>query len=163
MPPEISRPPGEWTPSPGGFLTHYHLQVPWCTRGQIANTCWIIKKAREFQKNIYFCFILHTGERPYKCTAAATAKLLQSCPTLCDPIDSSPPGSTVPGILQARTLDWVYSTHNRALFQITAFFPKDGKAQAHTQPRDPSQHNTLGNHDPTDQSQNKRGHRLCSP
>ena len=39
--------------------------------------------------------------------AAAAAKLLQSCPTLCDPIDSSPPGSTVPGILQARTLEWV--------------------------------------------------------
>ena len=39
--------------------------------------------------------------------AAATAKSLQSCPTLCDPIDSSPPGSTVPGILQARTLEWV--------------------------------------------------------
>ena len=107
MPPEISRPPGEWTPSPGGFLTHYHLQIPWCTRGQIANTCWIIKKARGFQKNIYFCFILHTAERPYKCTAAATAKSLQSCPTLCDPIDSSPPGSPVPGILQARTPEWV--------------------------------------------------------
>ena len=39
--------------------------------------------------------------------AAAAAKLLQSCPTLCDPIDGSPPGSPVPGILQARTLEWV--------------------------------------------------------
>ena len=39
--------------------------------------------------------------------AAATAKLLQSCPTLCDPIDGSPSGSTIPGILQARTLEWV--------------------------------------------------------
>ena len=39
--------------------------------------------------------------------AAAAAKSLQSCPTLCDPIDSSPPGSPIPGILQARTLDWV--------------------------------------------------------
>ena len=38
---------------------------------------------------------------------AAAAKLLQSCPTLCDPIDSSPPGSAVPGILQARKLEWV--------------------------------------------------------
>ena len=38
---------------------------------------------------------------------AADAKLLQSCPTLCDPIDGSPPGSPVPGILQARTLEWV--------------------------------------------------------
>ena len=38
-------------------------------------------------------------------TAAAAAKSLQSCPTLCDPIDGSPPGSPVPGILQARTLE----------------------------------------------------------
>ena len=39
--------------------------------------------------------------------AAAAAKSLQSCPTLCDPIDGSPPGSAVPGILQARTLEWI--------------------------------------------------------
>ena len=39
--------------------------------------------------------------------AAATAKSLQSCPTLCNPIDDSPPGSAVLGILQARTLEWV--------------------------------------------------------
>ena len=39
--------------------------------------------------------------------AAAAAKLLQSCPTLCDPIDCNPPGSPIPGILQARTLEWV--------------------------------------------------------
>ena len=38
---------------------------------------------------------------------AAAAKSLQSCPTLCDPIDGSPPGSPVPGVLQARTLEWV--------------------------------------------------------
>ena len=38
---------------------------------------------------------------------AAAAKSLQSCPTLCDPIDGSPPGSPVPGILQARILEWV--------------------------------------------------------
>ena len=39
--------------------------------------------------------------------SAAAAKSLQSCPTLCDPINGSPPGSPVPGILQARTLEWV--------------------------------------------------------
>ena len=39
--------------------------------------------------------------------AAAAAKSFQSCPTLCDPIDSNPSGSAVPGILQARTLEWV--------------------------------------------------------
>ena len=43
----------------------------------------------------------------YSSTATATAKSLQSCPTLCDPRDGSPPGSPVPGILQARTLEWV--------------------------------------------------------
>ena len=41
------------------------------------------------------------------CAAAAAAKSLQSWPTLCDPIDGSPPGSPIPGILQARTLEWV--------------------------------------------------------
>ena len=39
--------------------------------------------------------------------AAAAAKSHQSCPTLCDPTDSSPPGSSIPGILQARILEWV--------------------------------------------------------
>ena len=55
----------------------------------------------------------HTGSWALPCevtilhAAAAAAKSLQSCPTLCDPIDGSPPGSPVPGILQARTLEWV--------------------------------------------------------
>ena len=48
------------------------------------------------------CIYIHT----HTCIYAA-AKSLQSCPTLCDPIDGSPPGSSVPGILQARTLEWV--------------------------------------------------------
>ena len=46
--------------------------------------------------------------------AAAAAKSLQSCPTLCDPIDGSPPGSPVPGILQARTLEWVSISFSNA-------------------------------------------------
>ena len=45
---------------------------------------------------------------------AATAKLLQSCPTLCNPIDGSPRGSPVPGILQARTLEWVAISFSNA-------------------------------------------------
>ena len=47
-------------------------------------------------------------------SAAATAKSLQSCPTLCDPIDGSPPGSPVPGILQARTPEWVAISFSNA-------------------------------------------------
>ena len=46
--------------------------------------------------------------------AAAAAKSLQSCPTLCDPIDGSPPGSPILGILQARTLEWVAISFSNA-------------------------------------------------
>ena len=52
--------------------------------------------------------------KPHTHTAAAAAKLLQSCPTLCDPRDGSPPGSRVPGILQARTLEWVAISFSNA-------------------------------------------------
>ena len=100
------------------------------TTDQIANICLIIEKAREFQKNIYFCIVGYT--KAFDCVdhnklwkilqeirlpdpefqvgikswsaggmpasaAAAAAKLLQSCPTLCDPIDGSPLDSSVPG------------------------------------------------------------------
>ena len=51
---------------------------------------------------------------PIPKAAAAAAKPLQSCPTLCDAIDGSPPGSTVPGILQARTLEWVATSFSNA-------------------------------------------------
>ena len=175
------------------------------TRDQIANMCWIMEKAREFQKNIYFCFIdyakafdcvdhnevwkilkemgipdhltcllrnLYAGQEATVRTGhgttdwfqigkggdqgcilspclfnlyaeyimrntgleetqagikiagrninnlryanAATAKSLQSCPTLCDPIDGSPPGYPIPGILQARTLEWVAISFSNA-------------------------------------------------
>ena len=47
-------------------------------------------------------------------SAAAAAKSLQSCPTPCDPIDGSPPGTPVPGILQARTLEWVAISFSNA-------------------------------------------------
>ena len=51
----------------------------------------------------------------YKCQPpAAAAKSRQSCPTLCDPIDGSPPGSPIPGILQARTLEWAAISFSNA-------------------------------------------------
>ena len=50
----------------------------------------------------------------WELAAAAAAKLLQSCPTLCDPIDGSPPGSPIPRILQARTLEWVAISFSNA-------------------------------------------------
>ena len=59
---------------------------------------------------------LEAGEKglPKVAAAAAAAKLLQSCPTLCHPTDGSPPGSPVPGILQARTLEWVAISFSNA-------------------------------------------------
>ena len=47
--------------------------------------------------------------------AAAAAKLLQSCPSLCDPRDGSPPGFPIPGVLQARTLEWVAISFSNVL------------------------------------------------
>ena len=116
------------------------------TRDQIASICWIIEKASEFQKTIYFCFIDYT--KAFDCAdhnhlwkilqemgipdhltcllrnlyvgqeataaAAAAAKSLQSCSTLCNPMDDSPRGSPVPGILQARTLEWVAFAYSNA-------------------------------------------------
>ena len=64
----------------------------------------LIVSGLKFRSLILFEFIFVYGVR--RCSAAA-AKSLQSCPTLCDLIDGSPPGSSVPGILQARTLEWV--------------------------------------------------------
>ena len=54
------------------------------------------------------------GSSVHRISWAAAAKLLQLCLTLCDPIDGSPPGSPVPGILKARTLEWVAISFSNA-------------------------------------------------
>ena len=64
------------------------------------------KSGKEYAKAVY----CHPAYLTYMQSATATAKSLQSCPTLCDPIDGSPPGSPIPGILQARVLEWVAIT-----------------------------------------------------
>ena len=66
-------------------------------------------------KQIWFYLALvRRSRRGEERVAAAAAKSLQSCPTLCDPIDGSPPGSPVSGILQARTLEWVAISFSNA-------------------------------------------------
>ena len=70
---------------------------------------WTTKEVlfSKLHKSTYFCVVgVHSSLQTGECLAAA-AKLLQSCPTLCDPIDSSPSGSSVPEILQARVLEGV--------------------------------------------------------
>ena len=83
---------------------HFLLQDIFLTQGsnlQLLHCRWMLNHwaTREALKNV---------------SAAAAAASLQSCPTLCDPIDSSPPGSPVLGILQARTLEWVAISFSNA-------------------------------------------------
>ena len=70
-----------------------------CTTMQFAQKS-VTMLLSSWKNKIVYSKMLHAA-------AAAAAKQLQSCPTLCDPIDSRPPGCPVPGILQARTLEWV--------------------------------------------------------
>ena len=67
----------------------------------------IIIREIQIETTVRYHFILTDA-------AAAAAKSLQSCPILCDPIDGSPSGSTVPGILQAKTLEWVAISFSNA-------------------------------------------------
>ena len=87
-------------------MLEFSISAYWCfstlfwefqTDGQMVMTCI----------NSYFALLLLSA-------AAAAAKSLQSCPTLCDLIDGSPSGSPIPGILQARTLEWVAISFSNA-------------------------------------------------
>ena len=77
------------------LLARMHFHRCTCFQVSLGNVCLGEGKMSLFGEHIVFHY------------AAAAAKSLQSCPTLCDPIDGSPPGSPVPGILQARILEWV--------------------------------------------------------
>ena len=66
------------------------------------------------ESGYYVCAQIIFPPPTFVAAAAAAAKSLQSCPTPCDPIDGSPPGSSVPGILQARTLEWVAISFSNA-------------------------------------------------
>ena len=65
-------------------------------------------------KIIFYPFQFLYSPSPWPLLSAAAAKSLQSCPTLCDPRDGSPPGFPIPGILQARTLEWVAISFSNA-------------------------------------------------
>ena len=68
----------------------------------------------QFLNDKYFTVSFWQSRSTCPYAVAAAAKSLQSCPTLCNPIDGSPPGSPVPGILQARTLEWVAISFSNA-------------------------------------------------
>ena len=92
---------------------HEFEQTPGDGEGQESLACcslWVCKESdmteRLNNNNSYVYTYLHLY--------TATAKSLQLCPTLCDPIDVSPPASPIPGILQARTLEWVAISFSNA-------------------------------------------------
>ena len=99
--------------SPGGAMRQEHHHPVW-RRGQVdpSKSCRI-----SFFKSVNFCAI-NIFPFPFwiqnLVQVGAAAKSLQLCPTLCDPIDDSPPGSPFPGILQARTLEWVAISFSNA-------------------------------------------------
>ena len=77
------------------YEDHYYKLYVWSSHGS------------RLSKIIFYPFQFLYSPSPWPLLSAAAAKSLQSCPTLCDPRDCSPPGSRIPGILQARTLEWV--------------------------------------------------------
>ena len=74
---------------------------------------WLVTKAHQLHRLLSEGVVDDSVSSHFSWIAAA-AKSLQSCPTLCDPIDGSPPGSPVPGILQARTMEWVAISFSNA-------------------------------------------------
>ena len=93
----------------------WHAAVHGVAKGQ-TRLKWLNNKTASYSNSVCiketFIPLLHWSVIGY--AAAAAAKSLQSCPTLCDPIDGSPPGSPVPGILQAGTLEWVAISFSNA-------------------------------------------------
>ena len=99
------------------------MDIPWKTRSRVIIWSCDLTPGHYLEKTIILkdtCTtvsiaalftIAKTWKQP---AAAAAAKSLQSCPTLCNPIDGSPPGSPIPGILQARTLEWVAISFSNA-------------------------------------------------
>ena len=105
--PGWGRSPGEGNGNP---LQYSCLENP-MDRGTWRATVHRVAKSRTRLSDFTFTFIFIIG---YQIISAAAAKSLPSCPTLCDPIDGSSPGSPVPGILQARTLEWVAISFSNA-------------------------------------------------
>ena len=93
---------------PSSFPTHLNSSWAMCVTSLTMLVLWSLSKRRIPPLNS------ENGREVGRAAAAAAAKSLQLCPTLCDPRDGSPPGSPVPGILQARTLEWVAISFSNA-------------------------------------------------
>ena len=95
-----------WLSSVGLSLLTHSRNIP-----KISSLCWVLEI--QFTHSSFQLTMLNDAPCSLFQVVFA-AKSLQSCPTLCNPIDGSPPGSAVPGILQARTLEWVATSFSNA-------------------------------------------------
>ena len=95
------------------IATMLNITSPWLTYFIAGDICLLILNQRIFNDILLYniCFLKSISASKLM---LCYAKSLQSCPTLCDPIDSSQPGSPIPGILQARTLEWVAISFSNA-------------------------------------------------
>ena len=90
------------------------LRVPWTVRRSNQSILKEMNPEYLLEELMLKLKLQYFGHLMARAAAAAAPKSLQSCPTLCDPIDGSPPGSAVTGILQARTLEWVAISFSNA-------------------------------------------------
>ena len=96
------------------LCTFTYWRVSWGTKTGKGNTLTIIFYTLCAIFTLTWCRIFLGRDQLNNLDAAAGAKSLQSCPTLCNPIDSRPPGSPIPGTLQTRTLEWVAISFSNA-------------------------------------------------
>ena len=85
-----------------------------CQSSLYSGYIWGLVISEKMLSQLFFALFFMESALQYLERRAAAAKSLQSCPTLCNPVDGSPPGSLVPGILQARTLEWVAISFSNA-------------------------------------------------
>ena len=97
-----------------GLVALRYVEYSW-TRDQTCVPCIARQILNHWTtRKVYFFILLHGFIIFYDMDTTTTTTSLQSCPTLCDPVDGSPPGSAIPGILQARTLEWVAISFSNA-------------------------------------------------
>ena len=97
---------------------------------RMPNRGFLKRRMEEVHGNLEFRTHLEPSKRCC-CFQGTAAKSLQSCPTQCDPTDGSPPGSPIPGILQARTLEWVAISFSSILAWKTPWAEEPHRPQSH--------------------------------
>ena len=108
-----------WLPNSSGNQEERKVLLSVCSNKQTAKPmyCALLKQSLEIKENTYILLhYIYIYMYFCVCKPSAAAKSLQSCPTLCDSIDGSSPGSPIPGILQARTLEWVAISFSNSSF-----------------------------------------------